>query len=518
MLPNGANTVDCTMENTAQLQTSRNILRNVLYGLSTWVLPLGLSFFATPLILRTMGSEEYGIYALVSGIIAYSFGLNLGRAITKYVAEYRISGETHKINDLIAAVLFINLIFGIAANIIFLFGSRYMVVDILQVVAESQERAVTALYIAGVTIFFAIFNQLFSSILQGVHRFDIYSKVSFLNSVALTSGNIILALKGYGLISLFVWNLFATIIFFLIFLWSAKRCLPEFKLTLRFSREAMKISFKFSSVVMGYQALANLFLLFERGWITRKLGAESLTYYVIPMTLSVYIHSFIGSGVMVVFPLASELKDEREKLLRLYRKATRAVCFLVVFAAGSVIVHSRDFITLWMNAGIAENTYLILIIHTITFSLLAIQTIAWQMTEGLGYPQFNTLINAICLAINLVLLLSLTADYGLNGIALARLAGYIFIFLTLFYSEKRFFGGVQFDLWKNILLKLGAAMVVSVLFQEFISHYFPLSWLWFLVSTGGGGILYCLLLWLSNYATADEKLLLINLLKRRSAA
>lgn len=506
------------MENPVQLQTSRNIFRNVIYGLSTWILPLGLSFFATPLILRTMGSEEYGIYSLVLGIIAYSFGLNLGRAIIKYVAEYRINGETGKIKDLIASVLFINLIFGILTNVVFFTASRYVVVNVLQIDADSQERAVTALYIAGVTIFFAIFNQLFASILQGVHRFDVYSKISFLNSVALTSGNIILALSGYGLIGLFIWNLFATLFFFLIFLWSAKRCLPEFKLTLRFSREALNIAFKFSSVVLGYQALANLFLMFERGWITRKLGAESLTYYVIPMTLAIYIHSFIGSGVMVVFPLASELKDEREKLLRLYHKATRAVCFFIFFIGGSIIIHSREFLTLWMGSEIAERTYLIFIIHTLTFSLLAIQTIVWQMSEGLGYPHFNTIINAVCLAINLVLLLVLTENYGLNGIALARLAGYVFIFLTLFYSEKRFFGSVQYDLWGNLLLKLGAAIFISIVFQEIVSHYAPLSWLWFLISFGGGGIVYCLTLWLIGYATDEEKLLLVNLLRREKSA
>ncbi len=82
------------MENASQTHTSKSIFRNVLYGLSTWILPLVLSFISTPIILKALGNEDYGIYALVLGLIAYSFNLSFGRAITKYISEYRANGRT----------------------------------------------------------------------------------------------------------------------------------------------------------------------------------------------------------------------------------------------------------------------------------------------------------------------------------------------------------------------------------------------------------------------------------------
>jgi O-antigen/teichoic acid export membrane protein len=265
-------------------------------------------------------------------------------------------------------------------------------------------------------------NQVFNSILQGIHRFDVYSKITNFNSLAIITGNIVLALNGFGLIVLLGWNLLITFISCLFFITSAKRYLPEFGINFNFPAETIKSVLKFSAGVIGYQILANLYVLFERGWITRQLGADNLTYYVVPMQLSIYIHSFISSIALVVFPLASELKDEPEKLLRLYSKATKLVCFLVVFIAVTIITHSRDFLTVWMGESFAEKTFLLLIIHAITFSFLAIQTISWQMTEGLGYPQINTLLYGICLTINSVLMLTLTDSYGNIGIALSRLA------------------------------------------------------------------------------------------------
>ncbi len=94
-------------------ETSKSIFRNVLWGFSTWILPVGLSFFATRIIVKSLGDQDYGIYALVLGFVGYSFNFSFGRAITKYIAEYRANGENDKIPDLISSALFINLAVGL---------------------------------------------------------------------------------------------------------------------------------------------------------------------------------------------------------------------------------------------------------------------------------------------------------------------------------------------------------------------------------------------------------------------
>ncbi len=502
------------MENTNKSHTSRSIFINVLYGISTWILPLVLTFFSTPIILKSLGNEDYGIYALVLGLVAYSFNLSFGRAITKYISEFRASGENERIRDVISATLFINLTVGFVVVVSFFAAANYLTTDVFQIKAEDQPKTILAIYIAALSIFFLLLNQVFNSILQGIHRFDVYSKITNFNSAAIISGNILLAYNGYSLIALFLWNLMVTVVTGILFLASAKKHLPEFGINFRFQKETVKTVLKFSAGVIGHQIMANLFVLFERGWVTRKLGAENLTYYIVPMSLSVYIHSFISSIVLVTFPLASQLKNEPEKLLRLYTKATKVVCFLVVFIALSVIVHSRDFLTLWLSAAFAEKSWMLLIIHTVTFSLLAILTVSWNMTEGLGYPQFNSLIYGVCLAINTILIFVLTSDYGNLGIAVARVVAFAMLFTSLFYVEKWFFGKVQIKFWLGLLVMLGAAAILSFIVQELTIENFPLKWIWLLISTGAGGIVYCLTLFLLGYVTADEKALLRSLVKR----
>lgn len=503
------------MGETKSNHTSKSIFKNVLYGFATWIFPLGLSFAATPIIIRALGDKDYGIYALVLGFIAYSFNLSFGRAITKYIAEYRAAGETEKIREVISATLFINITVGIAGLLLIVLSAKYLVVNAFQIEPENQDVSIYALYLAALTIFFLMLNQVFNSILQGIHRFDIFSKITLFNSVGVISGNIILALQGYGLLILLAWNLLITFLTCLIFIVSAKRLLPEFGISFRIKRETVKAVLKFSAGVIGYQILANLFVLFERGWITRRLGSENLTYYVVPMSLAIYIQSFSSSIVLVIFPLASELKNDRAKLLRLYTKAVKAVCFFTVFIVATLIVHSHDFLELWIHKeNFADQSYQLLTLHAITFGLLAIQAVAWQMTEGLGFPQFNTLIYSICLIINVVLMVFLTQSFGNAGIAFSRTIGFSIMFLSLFYVEKWFFYQIQFKFWTKLIATLGAAIAASIIVQEIITRNFPVRWIWLIASVFGGGIVYCLTLFLLGFITAEEKLLIRSLLKR----
>ncbi len=433
-------------------ETSKSIFKNVLYGFSTWILPLGLSFLATPIIVKSLGNEDYGIYALVLGFIGYSFNLNTGRAITKYIAEYRADGQTHKINDVITATLFINIFVGLFGAIMICLLANWLVTDVFLIDAEAQAKTIYAFYLSAAIIFVTMLNQVFNSILQGLQRFDVYSKIFNANSFGILIGNIILALSGFGLNALLTWNLIVLCVIGLIVGFSSKKLLPDFKISLNIKKETLKLIGKFSAGIIGYQILSNLLLLFERGWIIRKLGDEALTFYVVPMLLGIYIHSFIASLLLVLFPLASELDKDRKKLKRLYLKATKIICFLVIFLAITLIVESKLFLTLWMGAEFAEKSWFLLIIHTITFSLAAIQIVSWQMTEGLGYPNYNCFAFSICLIISLSLMVYLTQDFGSVGIALGRLAGFGVLFFSIFYVEKWFFKKVQirFCLFRHI--------------------------------------------------------------------
>src|SRR5205807_3933829 len=126
------------------------------------------------------------------------------------------------------------------------------------------------------TIFILMLTQIATAVLQGLHRFDVFSKVQNGSSILMMLGNLWLAYNGYGLVALLFWNLLVSILTCLFAFVFAKRLLPELSFGFGFDRDIVRMVLKYSSGVIGYQIAANAFFLFERSWIISKLGAETL--------------------------------------------------------------------------------------------------------------------------------------------------------------------------------------------------------------------------------------------------
>ena len=491
-----------------QSETARSVARNIIYGFSTWILPIGLSFYATPKIVRALGSQDYGIYVLVLGFAGYSFNISFGRSIVKYIAEYRSKSEEHKISGLLSAAAFISITAGLTSAGILCLSSSWLVKTVFNIEAASQDKTITALYLTSLIVFVLMQNQIFSSVLQGIHRFDIYSKVLNLNNLILITGNLVLAANGFGLIGLFTWNLFVSSLTGAIYAIFAKRHLPEFRFTSKFTLGDLKIVGFYSAGIIGAQILSNIIILFERGWITQQIGAESLTYYIIPLTLALYLHGFVASFIIVMFPLASELKNDKEKLLRLYTKATKIVCLFVFFFAATLITEGNLFLTLWLGADFAAKSSSLLVIQTIALSFLAIQTVSWQMTDGLGYSRYNFYLLVLCLITTISFMVLLIKDFGTSGVAVARMIGLALVFLSIFFVKKWFFAHVQKIFWFKLILILTISSILSAILQIIIIRNFAVNWPTFVVATISGALVYGLIVWSLNFINEDEKILM----------
>ncbi|MDE5757759.1 MAG: oligosaccharide flippase family protein, partial [Allobaculum sp.] len=87
-------------------------LNYVIIGLNTL---LGLLY--TPYMLRCLGQNEYGLYSLVSSVIAYLTVLDLGfgNAIIRYTAKFRAEGKQEKQREMFGMFLVIYSAIGLLA-------------------------------------------------------------------------------------------------------------------------------------------------------------------------------------------------------------------------------------------------------------------------------------------------------------------------------------------------------------------------------------------------------------------
>lgn len=495
-------------------QTGSSVLKSVLYGFSTWAFPLVLSFVVTPIVIGSLGTADYGIYVLILGFVGYSFNLNFVRAITKYVAEYKARGLGERTSDVVSASISINVPIAAVGAVILVISAEWLARDVLLVPEIDRAKTVLALYMAAGLLFCTMISQMFNGVLQGLHRFDVFSKLFNLNNGLLLAGNAVLALSGFGVIALLGWNLLVLGLMALVGGYVAKTLVPEFRLRVFGQNPELKRILTFSAGIIGYQILSNGLLLFERGWLMRRLGPETVAHYVVPLTLGIQLHAFVASLMLVLFPLSSELSGDLPKLRRVYGKATKLSLLLVCFIAPSIFVQGREFLALWLGQEFSESSWMLLSIHTATFSLLAIQVVTWQMNEGLGNTAFNFGVIAVCVSISMVLMVTLAPGLGDTGVALGRLAGFGVVFFSVFIVEKRIFGSVDLGFWLRTAGGLLAAGAAAAAFEYGILSLLPESWPVLVLSTVAGFAAYAAITLVSGVITDDEKVFLRGLAAR----
>jgi len=492
--------------------TSRRhlLLKNSLYGLFSWLFPIIPTIIATPIIVKGLGTELYGLYVVISGFSSYFFTLGIGKAAAKYVAEYKVSGQTDKISDIVSATVILSLSLGLlgAAAIIILAG--LIVTNVLLITPGLQNTAVIALYLASITILVGTLSQIFQSILQGLQRFDRFLLLTNLSSLLFSVGSVIAVIFGYGVLTILLLTLAVAAGVCLSSYLMAKNLLPELRLKLHVSGEAWGLVWRYATSIIVYQLCGSLLLLFERGWIVRKFGPAALTYYVVPMTLAMYIQMFVGSLVLALFPAVNELLDEKEKLVTLYQKSTKLILSLVVFAVISAVVCGRLFLGIWLNQEFADLSYLLLVIHVFTFALVAMNTIAWQVAESFRFAAVNAVATFIWMFVSIPLMVFLSNRWKAEGVAFARLIGVLIFIPLIIYVEREFLDGICWRFWGSIWARIAAAGLFTCLVEWLLVSRLPSGWLAFVTAVFIGLLVYMAGLLFTGLFEADEKLLIRN--------
>lgn len=500
--------------NQKQFNPNRRLIKNAFFSALSWFLPIILTVFGTPIIVKGLGYEQYGLYALILGFISYSFTFGIGRAVTKYVSEFKSQNKPEKISEVISTTFWFSILLCLIGGTMLILSSEFIVRDVLQIDAEFHDSAIYGLYIASASICLMLIGQVFQGVLQAIHRFDQVSFLITLNGFILTIGNILLVLFGFGFNALLLWSFVTGGINSFLYYYFARRNLPEFKIKLGFDRRIVKLIVNYSIGIIGYQIFSNIILIFERSWITRKLGAENLTYYVVPMTLALYLHAFISSLVIVIFPVISELQYDRERLLKLYQRATKVIFMIIAFCALTMICASNLFLTLWLGQEFAGKATAILILHTISFSIFGILVVVWQLSEGFGKPGFNTLIAFVWLIISAPLMIFLIADYEILGVAIGRSAANIITIPFILIGENQFLGKIDWGFWAKTITVITIAAAAAFTVEYGIFNYLTKNWITLGFGGVSGAVIYISLIWALKYFSDEEKNFMKSLLKR----
>ena len=92
----------------AQPHKTTQFIVNVLWNWSAVLVNVFSALILSPFIIRRLGDENYGLWALTVSLAEYYWIMDLGfrSAAIKYSAHYRTLGENDRINEILNTALF----------------------------------------------------------------------------------------------------------------------------------------------------------------------------------------------------------------------------------------------------------------------------------------------------------------------------------------------------------------------------------------------------------------------------
>ena len=145
----------------------------------------GLSLITTPLILRALGIEDFGLYALTVGFVGMLAVLNwsLSNATQRYTSFAIGEKDFFKLKKIFSTALVIHFLYGLLLFLLIFIIGYFFVDQLLNIPIEKVETARIVLYIVGFISFLNIVSIPFLGILKSHENFSGIALIGVIESI-----------------------------------------------------------------------------------------------------------------------------------------------------------------------------------------------------------------------------------------------------------------------------------------------------------------------------------------------
>jgi O-antigen/teichoic acid export membrane protein len=386
------------------------------------------SLFVTPLVVRSLEKELYGIWSFLNGLLAYSdlLYLGLGSALIKFVAQYRLRGDLLALNRLVSVVFSVY----IALGTLSLAGLTVLSQFVAQLFAEplvgaSARAAALTCVLLGVRVMLAFVSSVFAGVLCGQNRFALVNGVS-IGSVTLRAAAIWYLLPGTSplvtLASIITAIAVLEMLALSVIAWSTNPDLSMRPVTPQAYELRQLYKFGIQSFLLVFAI--KLISYSDTTIIAMMLGATSVALYSLPLQLVEYVRIVIGGISGVFLPRLAVLVDSGDfmTLRRVYLSSIRIAGLVGAWLIGNVIALGVPFLTLWVGSDFGEPATYVLVFLCVAAWLHILSSQLplpfYQALNLLATPARVLLIEA---SANVALSILLAPRFGIAGVAAATL-------------------------------------------------------------------------------------------------
>ena len=425
----------------SQEGSAQRTAANSLFSFAAFAVTAVFVAVSTPIVVHHLGAEQYGILSLSLTIVNFLALLDAGISTTlvRFVADRRAVHDTTGLNRFVSASFAIYLIVGVlavAATVVF---AVYFSDKLFNFTKAGVTPAKFAFAFAGVAFLFTFLSKIFGAVILGLQRNDLNALLKIAITASTGIGTIVLVYVGFGVRALVLLSALVAA-FGLAGYWVvARRLLPHLHVRPGAGKGSFASTLRFSGWIFLANTMAFLLFQLDRIFLGALKDVSLVTYYAIPGSVASYLYVAVANLASITIAVATGLfaRQERERVVRLYVRATRFVLlFLIAFGIPALVL-ARPILKFWIGEAFADRSTGVFRLLILTHVALGLTVLSYNVVLAAGRPRILGLFNLLTLGANVVLILVLIPKYGLIGAAWAYLLSVLPLLLLLVYAERR---------------------------------------------------------------------------------
>lgn len=398
--------------------SKQQLFRNSFWTLLELSLYPVLMIVATPLFIRQLGIEQYGLWMLVSTITIGINALNIGVGDT----NIRLISGHRAANDFLAIRKVFNYNFSLslflclcaaAVGVIFYFsGFIYLFYD-----RGGYPHASALLLLACCAGGLKLVEVALLSVFKAYERFDISSRLVMLSKNSALVVNIALVLSGYGLVPLFVATLCCNLLNVVLQVLVLHRFQPGLIgwPGLTFFRERLdNLNYNFwywlQSVVALLGFMADKLVV---AWFT---DARTIGYYSLGSLVGTQIHNFFLSFGAFIFPRVSFRLAAKASVEHLYFISRGLVALLGWSIIGFLLFFGDQIFGLWLGTETYAQSGWYIRLYLVFEAGMLLIIVPFHFINGSNQVRLNTLFEVVIRSSHLLFMLAGYYVFGIVGI------------------------------------------------------------------------------------------------------
>ncbi len=399
------------------------LARNTLLNIIGQGLPLVVAIVSVPFVVRGLGTERYGVLALVWVILNYFslFDLGLGRGVTKFVAEALGKDNHEMVPALVWSAIVLHAMLGVFGGLVLVNITPLLLERVLNIPHHLQAEARSSFYLLALFGPMVLIYRSLNGVLEASQRFDLLNAVS----APIQSAGMVLQLLGV----LLGWRLPGIVAVVMachalavsIQYYMCTRVFPQVKGLPRPGLRELRTLLGFGRWVTVSNLIEPIVIYVDRFAIGILLTMNAMAYYSAPYGIATRLWIIPLSFFATLFPAFSAMgaQDQRERL-GVY--LSRSLKYMLLIMGPVVIIlvgYAREILQVWLGPEFARESTLLLQVLAVGVLINSLASIPYALIQALGRPDLIAKFQLAELPLYVLLMWRLVGLWGITGAALA---------------------------------------------------------------------------------------------------